>query len=213
MLYVSSFFSEGLKFFFLLTPFFVLSMFISCTQDFSERARKLLALRVTMAVFIVCATLFFFGNLIFKIFDITLDAFRIGGGALLFLSAVTLVNGAAAHTHQESPAIDNRSDIAVVPLAIPVTVGPATTGALLIMGAEPFGGIMIKVVQFFGLMTAITLLGVLLYCSTFLERILKKRGIVILSKLTGLILSALAAQMIFTGVCAFLRTVVQQAPK
>lgn len=210
MYYISSFFSEGLKFFFLLTPFFVLSMFISCTQDYDERARKLLALRVITAVFIVCTTLFFFGNLIFKVFDITLDAFRIGGGTLLFLSAVTLVNGAAAHTHPESSASEN-SDIAVVPLAIPVTVGPATTGALLIMGAEPFaGGIMTKVVQFLGLMTAVALLGVFLYCSTFLERILKKRGIVILSKLTGLILSALAAQMIFTGICAFLRPLFQQ---
>ena len=203
MQYFSVFFSEGLKFFFLLTPFFVLSMFLSMTRDETDADRRKLAVRIAFAAFIVCTVLFFFGNYLFRAFDITLDAFRIGGGALLFLSAVTLVNGAAetAKIHRN----EEDSDIAVVPLAIPVTVGPATTGALLIMGAEAHSSTALQLTKFASLCAALFLLGVILYAGIFIERIIKRRGIVILSKLTGLILSALAAQMIFTGIRNFLK--------
>ena len=203
MQYLSVFFSEGLKFFFLVTPFFVLSMFLSMTRDETDAARRKLALRIAFAAFIVCTVLFFFGNYLFRAFDITLDAFRIGGGSLLFLSAVTLVNGAAetAKIHKN----EEDSDIAVVPLAIPVTVGPATTGALLIMGAEANSSTALQLTKFASLCAALLCLGVILYAGVFIERLIKRRGIVILSKLTGLILSALAAQMIFTGIRNFLK--------
>ena len=87
------FINNFLKFVFLLTPFFVLSMFLSMTQGWAMRQKRLLALRIGIAAFCTCMILLFFGKWIFEAFDITLDAFRIGGGALLFLSAVGLVNG------------------------------------------------------------------------------------------------------------------------
>ena len=178
-------------------------MFLSMTRDETDAARRKLALRIAFAAFIVCTVLFFFGNYLFRAFDITLDAFRIGGGSLLFLSAVTLVNGAAetAKIHKN----EEDSDIAVVPLAIPVTVGPATTGALLIMGAEANSSTALQLTKFASLCAALLCLGVILYAGVFIERLIKRRGIVILSKLTGLILSALAAQMIFTGIRNFLK--------
>lgn len=80
-----------------------------------------------------------FGKWIFEAFDITLDAFRIGGGALLFLSAVGLVNGKVEDKKPLAVEDDSEariSDIAVVPLAIPVTVGPGTIAALLVIGAD-----------------------------------------------------------------------------
>lgn len=199
---MSDFFSDFLKFFFLLTPFFVLSMFIAMTGDTDETLRRKLVIRITLAALAATMILIFFGNSIFNLFGITLDAFRIGAGALLFLSAVGLVNGS---TIKQATQSENDSDIAVVPLAIPITVGPATTGVLLVMGAEShsWDSLLAKC----GAMTlAIIMLGIMLLGASFIERILKKRGIIIMSKLTGLILSALAAQMIFTGIINFLKT-------
>ena len=200
LFYVSELISISLKFFFLLTPFFVLSMFLSVTKDFAAVQRKKLALKVTMAALIACLVILLFGRWIFYIFGITLNAFRIGGGVLLFLSAIQLVNGAAEKVRNKSTSPDN--DIAVVPLAIPVTVGPATTGALMIIGADATS-ISALLLYAGGLVIAHTALLFILRGSNFIERILKHQGIVILSKLTGLILAALAAEMIFAGAKGF----------
>ncbi len=192
------FFNIWLKFFFLLTPFFVLSMFLSMTQELDHRARHRMAVNLALAVIVICLILFFLGNAIFSAFGITLDAFRIGAGSLLFLSAVDLVRGS-----KTAPEADPNGNITVVPLAIPITVGPATTGALLVMGAE-MQGHLDKLIGCAGLLAAIISLGILLFVSAGIQKIIGNTGLKILSKLTGLILSALAAQIIFTGIANFL---------
>ena len=126
------FFSTFLKIFFLMTPFFVLSMFLTMTKDATLKERKALAIKVTISVIIASFILLFFGKHIFTIFGITLDAFRIGAGALLFLTAIDLVRGKEHESNVEDKDI---SQLAVVPLAIPMIIGPGTTGILLVMGA------------------------------------------------------------------------------
>jgi multiple antibiotic resistance protein len=197
-IYRHFYFSIWIKFFFLLTPFFVLSTFLAMTQHNSPAERRKVALRVTVAVLVTCFTLYFFGNTLFSLFGVTLDSFRIGAGCLLFLSAVHMVHG-----DDSAPTSERREAISVVPLAIPVTVGPGTTGALLVMGAE-----IQQTWQIFvgcaALATAVLCVGVLLFCAAYIEHLMGKKGITILSKLTGLFVSALAAQIVFTGVKNFL---------
>lgn len=183
-----------LKFYFLLTPFWVLSTFLSMTQSMSISQRHRLAIRVTLAVVVACTVLIFAGNAIFEMFDITIDSFRIGAGALLFLMAVTLVQA------KPQPIVEPVSQsIAVVPLAIPIMIGPATTGALLVMGTT-YQTIFEKTVGATALLAAILTVGVMLYVASSVERFLGQRGLNILSKLTGLVLAALAAQFIMVGI-------------
>jgi len=151
------------------------------------------------AVAAICLVLFFVGNQLFALFGITLNSFRIGAGALLFLSAASLVQGntAPANVHADD------GSIAVVPLAIPIIVGPATTGTLLVLGAD-LNGVTAKSIGSLALLLAVACLCLLLLLGSFIQRSLGNRGIGILSKLTGLILAALAAQMVMTGVQGFL---------
>ncbi len=194
----SVFISTYIKMFFVLTPFFVTTMFLALTKDMSPLQQKRTAMRVTFAVVIICLTLFFFGNTIFSIFGITLDAFRIGAGSLLFLSAVDLVRGT-------KPTIkaDAEGDISVVPLAIPITVGPATIGTLLIMGAQ-MQTMSENVAGTAALVAAILTMGVLLYLAPKIDKIIGSIGLSIMTKITGLVLSALSAQIVFTGIRNFL---------
>ena len=187
-----------LKFFFLFTPFFALSMFLSMTGDYTEKRRRKLAVMISIAVAVLCIGLLFLGNQIFAIFGITLNAFRIGVGALLFLSAVSLVQGRKAPSDANQEA-----DIAVVPLAMPVIVGPATTGTLLVMGAG-LSNVTEKAVGCLALLFAVLCVGVMLLLATAIERGIGYRGLNILSKLTGIILAALAAQMIMDGILGFI---------
>lgn len=194
---IALFVSTFIKFFFLLTPFFVLSTFLAMTTNYTPRRRTALAIQVTIAVLIVSAVILAIGNFVFEVFGITLDAFRVGTGVLLMLTAVRMVSGA------EPDSAEGADNLAVVPLAIPVTVGPATTGALLVMGGDTHSPAELVVVVA-ALALAILLVGVILLSSAAVERIVKKRGLAILSKITGLILAALAAQLIMNGIKAFL---------
>ena len=187
-----------IKFFFVFTPFFALSMFLSITEGYSESRRRKLALTVCGAVAALCFLLFFAGNQLFALFGITLHAFRMGAGALLFLSATSLVQGNTAMAGARS-----NGGVAVVPLAIPIIVGPATTGTLLVLGAD-LNGITARVVGSLALLLAVACLCVILLLGSLIQRVLGNGGIGILSKLTGLILAALAAQMIMTGILQFL---------
>ncbi|TVM35921.1 MarC family protein [Oceanidesulfovibrio marinus] len=194
-----AFFNIFIKFFVLLTPFFVLTVFLSMTLDDTPARRRQIAVRVTIAVLITTLMLFYFGGVIFDVFGITLDAFRIGAGSLLFLNAVALVSGKAAAPGDQVEG----GDMSVVPLAIPITVGPATVGALLIFGAkeQTMGELL---VGSGALIAAVLCVGVILYVATAIEKLLGRYGISILTKLTGLILAALSAQITFTGIKGFL---------
>jgi multiple antibiotic resistance protein len=186
------FIAIAIRLFFLLTPFFVLSSFLALTrEDSSERTR--LALRTTGAIAVTCLVLYFFGTVIFDAVGITLDAFRIGAGGLLFLSAVALVRGGGDVRTREA-----HEDVSVVPLAIPIAIGPATTGALMVMGAEDSGTE--RLLGSMAILAAVAATGALLLAASAVERLLGRRGITVLSKLTGLMLAAMAAQLLCAGV-------------
>lgn len=182
-----------------MTPFFALSMFLAMTPELTEEERDRLANRVIVAAWIVTMLMFLCGQFIFKVFGIGVDAFRIGAGALLFLSAVSLMNPKVTPGERKAGA-----DIAVVPLAVPVIIGPATCGPLLVMGAD-LGDWGSRLVAMLAMTVSLYGLWVILRMAAWLEGRLGQQGLSILMRLTGLILSALSAQMIMTGVTAFLR--------
>ena len=194
------FISTFLKMFFIMAPFFALTVFLTVTQDASVKEKKALAIKVTISVIITSMLLLFFGKHIFTIFRITLNAFRIGAGALLFLTAIELVKGS-----KDSAKVGDKDvlQLAVVPLSIPVIVGPGTIGILLVMGAT-FEDTSSMLTGSLALISAVLVIGFMLYSSSIFERMMGKQGLLVISKITGLILAALSAQIVFTGIKNFL---------
>ncbi|MEN8717609.1 MAG: MarC family protein [Sulfurovum sp.] len=194
------FISTFLKMFFIMTPFFVLSVFLTVTNDATVKEKKALAIKVTVSVIAASLILLFFGKHIFSIFGITLDAFRIGAGALLFLTAIELVKGS-----KDSSSMTNKdiSQLAVVPLAIPITIGPGTIGILLVMGAT-FDKTSSLIMGSLALVCAVLVIGFMLYSSTIFEKVIGKQGLLVISKITGLFLAGISAQIVFTGIKNFL---------
>ena len=194
------FISTFLKMFFIMTPFFVLSVFLTLTQDATPKEKKALAIKVTISVIIASLILLFFGKHIFSVFGITLDAFRIGAGALLFLTAIELVKGS-----KDSAKVGDKDvlQLAVVPLSIPVIVGPGTIGILLVMGAT-FEDTSSMLTGSLALISAVLVIGFMLHSSSIFEKMIGKQGLLVISKITGLFLAALSAQIVFTGIKGFL---------
>lgn len=192
------FISTFVRFFFLLTPFFIISVFLALTVDCNEMTKRLLAIKVTVGVEVISVILLVGGDVIFNLLGISVPAFKIGAGALLFLSAVSLVQGRPTVPDVKTSVLD----LAIVPMAIPLTLGPGSVGALVVMSTDLVG-----FTELFASMVAVSLavfsVGIMLYLSPKIVDIIGDKGIQMLSKLTGLVLAALSAQMIFEGAATF----------
>jgi len=197
------FISTYIQFFFLFAPFFVVSMFLALTRGESKQQKRATVNRAVLSAALISLVLFFFGTTLFEVLGITLDSFRIGAGCLLFLSAVSLVKD-GVRNHATGVPEQSGDDISVVPLAIPTIIGPATIGAILVYGAE-LKTTTETLLGVSALMIALLTPGELRYISSKIERILGKTGLNIVSKMTGLILSAMAAQIVFSGIKNFLQ--------
>ncbi len=198
--HIGHFFSTTIKLFALMTPPAVLSAFLSSTKRYDAARKRRTALRTSLAAFIIGLFLYVLGQELFDIFGITLDAFRIGTGILLFLTAVSLMNDQPSQDH--APSADE--DVSVVPLAIPMCMGPATIGTIMVWGAtaeshaETLSGILSLAVASF-------LIYLMLLTADRVGKMLGRTGLAVLAKLTGLLLAAIAAQVVFTGIQAFLK--------
>lgn len=198
--YFTEFLMTTMNLFALMTPPAVLSAFLSGTKSYEESQKKQVALKTATAVFIIGIVLFFLGNMLFSLFGFTLDAFRIGAGALLFLTAVSLMNDSPDKNKIHS----DDDDISVVPLAVPLCLGPASIGTIIVMGTSSVT-VTQNMIGALSLFAAALGIFIMLRSAKTIAKVLKKTGIAILSKLTGLLLSAIAAQVIFTGVAAFIK--------
>ncbi len=195
---LSVLFSLYLKMLVLYSPFFVLSCFLGLTPGYSVKERKKLAWKVAFGTLVASVLLYLFGQTIFEIFGITADAFRIGAGSVLFISALGMAQGKSA-----VQADNVQQDVTIVPLTIPLTVGPGTIGALLVMGmSQPQWDDKLLAIIAIGIASATV--GAVLYLSDRVERLIGQQGLQILSRLMGLFVCALAAQIIFTGVRGYL---------
>ena len=197
-----------IRLFLLLTPFFVLSVFVATCDGMELSSRRKLAVRTALAVVSSCVILYLFGKIIFDCLGISLNAFQIGAGLVLMLNGIDMVRSSLPKNRH----LAEEGDPSVVPLAIPTTVGPGTIGTLLVMGASAadrasqleINRLIMLSVEVGAVIIAGTGVGIMLYFSENINRLLKDKGVRILSKLTGMYIVALAAQIIFEGIRGFL---------
>ena len=195
------FISTAVRLTLLCTPFFVLSVFFSITGELTLNEKRILARRTATAVLMAAIVIYLFGGLLFQYLGITLNAFRIGAGLVLMLSGIELVRTTGVPKGRD---VGGDNDVSVVPLAIPVTLGPGTIGALLKMGAKEGVNLSTRINDCLAIAVASAILFSVLFFADSLAKLLKGKGIVIVTKLTGMYLVALAAEIIFTGIKGFL---------
>ena len=184
----------------MMTPFFVLSVFLTLSKRLNKIEKKSVIFKFAIAVFVMSLTFLLFGKYIFTLFGITLDAFKIGAGTVLFLSALDMIR-----SDNELPEASGKkgANFAVVPLAIPTTVGPGLIGILMLLGAQA-KGVFDIVTDVFSLLAAVGSLVVVLLISDKLQQLMGEQGLEILPKITGIFVSAIGAQIVFSGINGFL---------
>ena len=193
------FISIFIQMFALLSPFGVTIFFVNNTRDFTHEARQQAAKRATIAIFISTFLIFMVGNLLLDAFGITLAAFQIGAGIILLLNSISIVRG----TKFYETSATNAGDFAVVPLAIPFTVGPGIIGYLMVLSAGTTNNFD-RVLVLLSLTIVITIISIMIFNCEKYSKLIGPRIMSVIDKLFGLILSAMAAQIIFDGISHYL---------
>lgn len=188
------FITTYMKMLFILSPFFVISVFLSISRNTKEKERKAVVLKATGIVLVLAVLSLVFGGHVLTMFGVTLDAFRIGAGIILFLAGLDLVRG-----QRMLPTEEQNEDISIVPLAIPVIFGPSVIGTLLVFATE-FDIIWVRLTVIAAVSTAVLTLAGLLLISSTIERLIGSYILTVLSKISGLMISSLAAEMVTTGI-------------
>lgn len=190
-----------LNFFFLLTPFFVLLLFLDICKNKTIKEQHKIANKTAFYILNICLLILFFGNHIFTLLGITLMAFQIGSGLILLLSGINMMQDTDVKTRN----IDVNADPSLIPLTLPITVGPGTIGALFVLGSQ-FKNVNLlnNILSVLGIVLAVTGIWLLLYYSNYILKFIGHNGLRVLSKLTGLFLSILAVQSILNGITSFI---------
>lgn len=189
--------------FIVIDPIGLAPMFAALTRGADRDYLKRMAIRGTTLACIIILTFYFVGDWLLGMLGISLPAFRIAGGALLFLLAIDMVfarqSGLRSTTIREQQEAEMRNDISVFPVAFPLISGPGALTTTLLMASNAhapmvfYGTVLIILI-----VLALTLLSLL--SAPFIMRLMGETGANVISRLFGLILSALAIQFVLDGI-------------
>ncbi len=192
-----------------LDPPGLIAIFLGLTSHMTVADRKSTAYRSVVVAFSILAAAALGGAVILDTMGISMPAFRIAGGLLLFYIAFEMVfekrESRKSHSAEETIVHDHPKNIAVFPLAIPMMAGPGAITATILQ-ADLAGHHFLNHVALIVILAAVVgscLLSFLL--ANQFDRVLGSTGRIVLSRLLGLLLAALAIQIVGDGVMAFAR--------
>ena len=203
MSHALSFFAVALPaVFFVVDPVGTVPLFLAMTaRDPAAKSRRMAARACLVAASVL---IFFalFGHVVFRMFGVSLAAFRTAGGVLLLITALDMLKAETSKT-KTSPAETSegveKDDIAIVPLAMPMLAGPGAIATVMVLISQ--GGETLPATASVLVSILITFSGtyLLLRGAPVVQRVLRRSGVAILERVMGLILAAIAVQFMADG--------------
>lgn len=176
----------------IVSPITSLPIFLNLTNGFSRNKRRVVALQVALVAGLTLFVAYFVGDLILKLLSIQMDAFRIAGALIIGAIGWSMVMG------KGNSAIEvGTSSAAVVPLAIPMMAGPGAIATVIAIGNSDVGMVRVADAAIILILAALTFL--LLLLAEPIERILGEQGLMVLTRIFGLLLLAIAVSTILSG--------------
>jgi multiple antibiotic resistance protein len=187
----------------IVNPIGVIPFFIAFTQDFSPAERQRTIKVASFSAFVVIAVSAIAGLKIIEFFGISLASFQVGGGTLLLISSLQMLNAQPAEARpsdvdEGNQKVDAGASIAVVPLTVPLLTGPATISTIVIYAEKTRHvwelGVLVGYGVVIGLVTFATFAA-----SGRIAKVLGQTGINVMTRLMGLILAAMAVELLADG--------------
>jgi len=189
----------------IIDPLGMTPIFVALTQGMAPARRRAVAVRASVAAALILAVFAAFGEAVLGFVGISMPAFRIAGGMLLFLTALDMLferrtkrrEGAAGRAEE-----DEGDDPSIFPIAIPLIAGPGSIASVILLTGQRPGLEGLALVL--GVTFAVLALVLVLFLSAgLLERVLGRTGINVITRLLGMLLAALAVQFVLDGLKGF----------
>ena len=192
-----------------LNPIGTVPIFVGLTQDYTKRERARVAIWTGFNVFVILIISFFLGQYVLAFFGITITALRIAGGIIIASSGFGLLNGNFSKNKginkkvQED--IENRNDIALTPLAMPMLAGPGSISLLIAYYQEHHETTADIVFSCLAIFVVSVLIYIILHSAHYLAKYLGASGIVAISRIVGFLTIAIGIQYIISSVLSIIR--------
>lgn len=187
--------------FFVVDPLAIIPVFLAMTRDDSPEKKRRMAFKAGAATIVTLLLFAVAGNVVFQIFGITLGAFKIAGGALLFLLALDMMKAQPSKVRvapEEQAEGIERDDVAIVPLTIPMLAGPGAIATTMVVTSKADGPLKLAIVGVVVVVTGV-LTWLVLRSALLIETRLGATGLNVMTRVMGLLLAAVAVQFIVDG--------------
>lgn len=192
-----------------LNPIGTVPIFVGLTQHDSMRERSRISLWTAIDVFLILIISFFVGQYVLDFFGISIDALRIAGGLIIVNSGFALLSGRFSKTRGINKKVEhevqNRNDIALTPLAIPMLAGPGSI-SLLIAFYQEHHAVNDMIIGSLAIFAVAVVIFIILRSAHYLAKILGTAGIVAISRIVGFIVIAIGIQYIVSAVVSIIRS-------
>ena len=187
----------------IVNPIGVIPFYIHFTRGFSREQRHRTIRVAAIGAFIVIAVSALAGLRIIEFFGISLASFQVGGGMLLLISSLQMLNAQPAESRgadlaEGSDKVDAGDSIAIVPLTIPLLTGPATISTMVIYAEKTRHWWQLAILVGYGVVIGVSV-WIAFSLSGRIARVLGKTGINVMTRLMGLLLAALAVEVMSDG--------------
>lgn len=186
----------------IMNPFVALPVFLSLTSDEDAKAQRRTAVRVALYSATLALVILLAGSGVLAFFGVTVDDFRIAGGIVLLTIGLGMLNGKASSAHAGTSSEQKQhaqvNDPSFYPMSFPMMVGPGTITTLVLLGganAQVAGYLTIGA----ALLVVVLILAVVLYFAADIGHILSQTLRTIMTRLMGMILAAIAVEMLVAG--------------
>lgn len=185
----------------IIEPFGVIPMFISMTSDQTDEQRKKTVNMMSIAVLIILWLSLLVGEALLQGFGISIDSFRVGGGILILLMGISMLNAKTSPMRQttaEANEVQHKESVAIVPLAIPLLAGPGAISSMILV-THKSSDFMHYVILAVGILIMTLLIWGLFRLSPLISRHLSQTSLNVINRIMGLILAAIAVEFIASG--------------
>lgn len=191
-------------FFATIGPLDVAAVFAGLTANQTTRQKRRMAYRGALIASSILIIFALAGELLLAGLGISLAALRTAGGILLLLIGIDMVfarsSGGTSTTDEEAQEALAKQDISVFPLATPLIAGPGAMGAVILLMADAEGDIMLQLVVIASILAIVLLTLIMLLLAGTIQKVLGVTGMHVVSRVMGVLLSALAIQFMFDGI-------------
>jgi multiple antibiotic resistance protein len=189
--------------FVVIDPLGVVPLFVSMTNNVTSSERTTILKRAVLLAFCVAIFFLFAGKILLTELGVSVAAFSISGGILLFLIALPMLFGHRGGMMSSDQPDENAHDIAIFPLAIPLLSGPGTLTTVLTLEAAAKGSLELGAIIIVSIAIIFAITAVLLQFGGALVLRMGRGGVNVVTRVLGIILAALAVQFVLSGIAGF----------